>query len=105
MTHPSVTIICQERRALSAMVRAITLLPGKHRRRNTLPDFDALQAMLLRDALTGCEADETYRELLWKTSAHCRTPAVSARRSRPSRVQRCRRSRPPHGMPPGRKSP
>ena len=46
MTHPSLTIICQEHRALSAMLRAITLLLGEHRRRNTLPDFDALQAML-----------------------------------------------------------
>lgn len=46
MTHPSLTIICQEHRALSAMLRSITLLLSEHRRRNTLPDFDALQAML-----------------------------------------------------------
>jgi hemerythrin-like domain-containing protein len=46
MTHPSLTIICQEHRALSAMLRSITLLLREHRRRNTLPDFDALQAML-----------------------------------------------------------
>lgn len=46
MTHPSLIIICHEHRALSAMLRSITLLLGEHRRRNTLPDFDALQAML-----------------------------------------------------------
>jgi len=46
MTHPSLTIICHEHRALSAMLRSITLLLREHRRRNTLPDFDALQAML-----------------------------------------------------------
>ena len=46
MTHPSLTIIRQEHRALSAMLRSITLLLSEHRRRNTPPDFDALQAML-----------------------------------------------------------
>lgn len=46
MTHPSLSIIRQEHRALSAMLRAITLLLGEHRRHGTLPDFDALQAML-----------------------------------------------------------
>jgi len=46
MTHTSLTIICREHRALSAMLRSITLLLGQHRRRGTLPDFDALQAML-----------------------------------------------------------
>ena len=46
MTHPSLSIIRHEHRALSAMLRSITLLLGEHRRRNTLPDFDALQAML-----------------------------------------------------------
>lgn len=46
MTHPSLTIICHEHRALSAMLRSIKLLLSEHRRRNTLPDFDALQAML-----------------------------------------------------------
>jgi len=44
--HPSVGIILREHRALSAMLRSITLLLSEHRRRNTLPDFDALQAML-----------------------------------------------------------
>ena len=46
MTHPSLSIIRHEHRALSAMLRSITLLLAEHRRRNTLPDFDALQAML-----------------------------------------------------------
>ncbi|WP_332307384.1 hemerythrin domain-containing protein, partial [Variovorax sp. WDL1] len=46
MTHPSLAIICHEHRALSAMLRSITLLLREHRRRHTLPDFDALQAML-----------------------------------------------------------
>lgn len=45
-THPSLTIIHHEHRALSAMLRSISLLLSEHRRRNTLPDFDALQAML-----------------------------------------------------------
>ena len=46
MTHPSLTIIRHEHRALSAMLRSIVLLLSEHRRRHTLPDFDALQAML-----------------------------------------------------------
>jgi hemerythrin-like domain-containing protein len=46
MTHPSSTIICHEHRALSAMLRSITLLLSEHGRKGTLPDFDALQAML-----------------------------------------------------------
>ena len=46
MTHPTVTIICQEHRALSAMLRSITLLLGEHRRRGSLPDFSILRAML-----------------------------------------------------------
>ncbi|MEP6723769.1 MAG: hemerythrin domain-containing protein [Variovorax sp.] len=46
MTHPSLTIISHEHQALSAMLRSIILLLAEHRRRNTLPDFDALQAML-----------------------------------------------------------
>lgn len=44
--HASVTIILHEHRALSAMLRAILLLLGEHRRRGTLPDFAALRAML-----------------------------------------------------------
>ena len=46
MTHTSVIIILHEHRALSAMLRAIQLLLGEHRRRETLPDFGALRAML-----------------------------------------------------------
>ena len=46
MTHTSVIIILHEHRALSAMLRAILLLLGEHRRRETLPDFSALRAML-----------------------------------------------------------
>jgi hemerythrin-like domain-containing protein len=46
MTHASLSIIRQEHRALSAMLRAIALLLGEHRRRGTVPDFDALRAML-----------------------------------------------------------
>ncbi|WP_242499904.1 hemerythrin domain-containing protein [Methylibium sp. Pch-M] len=40
------TIIRQEHRALSAMLRAIHLMLGEHRRRGTLPDFGMLRAML-----------------------------------------------------------
>ena len=46
MTHDSLNIIRHEHRALSAMLRSITLLLHGHRRHGTLPDFDALQAML-----------------------------------------------------------
>ena len=46
MTHSSLNIIRHEHRALSAMLRSITLLLHEHRRHGTLPDFDALQAML-----------------------------------------------------------
>lgn len=46
MTHASLSIIRHEHRALSAMLRSITLLLGEHRRHGTLPDFDALRAML-----------------------------------------------------------
>ncbi|MET3440355.1 hemerythrin-like domain-containing protein [Variovorax paradoxus] len=46
MTHSSLIVIRREHRALSAMLRSITLLLREHRRRSTLPDFDALQAML-----------------------------------------------------------
>lgn len=46
MTHASLTIIRHEHRALSAMLRSISLLLGEHRRRRTLPDFSALRAML-----------------------------------------------------------
>jgi hemerythrin-like domain-containing protein len=46
MPHATLTVIRQEHRALSAMLRAISLLLGEHRRHGTLPDFSALRAML-----------------------------------------------------------
>ena len=46
MNHPAVTIILHEHSALSAMLRSILLLLGEHRRHGTMPDFDALRAML-----------------------------------------------------------
>jgi hemerythrin-like domain-containing protein len=46
VTHASLSIIRHEHRALSAMLRAILLLLGEHRRHGTLPDFAALRAML-----------------------------------------------------------
>lgn len=44
--HPSITIIRAEHSALSAMLRSIRMLLAEHRRRNTLPDFSVLRAML-----------------------------------------------------------
>ena len=46
MTHAAVTIIRQEHAALSAMLRSLTLLLAEHRRRDSLPDFGVLRAML-----------------------------------------------------------
>lgn len=46
MKHLSLSTIRHEHRSLSAMLRSITLLLGHHRRQDTLPDFDALHAML-----------------------------------------------------------
>ena len=46
MRHPSLKIILDEHRALSAMLRSILLLLSEHRRRDTLPDFSVLRAML-----------------------------------------------------------
>ena len=46
VTHASLTIIRHEHRALSAMLRSISLLLSDHRRRGTAPDFGALRAML-----------------------------------------------------------
>jgi len=46
MNHSSLIIIRHEHHFLSAMLRSITLLLREHRRHGTLPDFDALQAML-----------------------------------------------------------
>ena len=46
MSHPSLKIIRTEHRALSAMLRSITLLLADSRRHARLPDFAALRAML-----------------------------------------------------------
>ena len=46
MTHATTRIIRQEHAALSAMLRSILLLLAQHRRQGTLPDFEALRAML-----------------------------------------------------------
>lgn len=46
MTPVSPAIIRHEHRALSAMLRSISLLLDTHQRHGTLPDFDALEAML-----------------------------------------------------------
>lgn len=42
----TVTIIRDEHRALSAMLRSVPLLLAEHRRHGSLPDFKALRAML-----------------------------------------------------------
>lgn len=44
--HPTLQIIRSEHQALTAMLRSIRLLLAEHRRRNTLPDFSVLRAML-----------------------------------------------------------
>lgn len=44
--HSSLTVIRSEHQALSAMLRTIRLLLAEHRRRNSLPDFSVLRAML-----------------------------------------------------------
>ncbi|MBX3622763.1 MAG: hemerythrin domain-containing protein [Rhizobacter sp.] len=44
--HTSLQIIRAEHHALAAMLRTIRLLLAEHRRRNTLPDFGVLRAML-----------------------------------------------------------
>jgi hemerythrin-like domain-containing protein len=46
VTHPSLTIMLREHRALSALLRSITLMLDEHRRHDTVPDFAALRAML-----------------------------------------------------------
>ena len=46
MTFATLRIICSEHSTLSAMLRSIMLLLGEHRRRETLPDFNVLRAML-----------------------------------------------------------
>lgn len=44
--HTALKIIHSEHLALTAMLRSIRLLLAEHRRRNTLPDFSVLRAML-----------------------------------------------------------
>lgn len=44
--HATLQIIRSEHQALTAMLRSIRLLLAEHRRRNTLPDFSVLRAML-----------------------------------------------------------
>lgn len=44
--HAALKIIHSEHLALTAMLRSIRLLLTEHRRRNTLPDFSVLRAML-----------------------------------------------------------
>lgn len=46
MEHASLIIIRREHCALSAMLRSLGLLLGRHRSRNTLPDFAIVRAML-----------------------------------------------------------
>lgn len=46
MTHSTVRTIRQEHAALSAMLRSIVRLLEQHRKRNTVPDFATLRAML-----------------------------------------------------------
>jgi len=46
MNHSTVRTIRQEHAALSAMLRSIVRLLEEHRKRNTLPDFATLRAML-----------------------------------------------------------
>ena len=46
MPHLALTVILDEHKALSAMLRSIRLLLSEHRRRGTLPDFGVLRAML-----------------------------------------------------------
>ncbi|MDM0116379.1 hemerythrin domain-containing protein [Variovorax sp. J22R133] len=46
MTPASLNVIRHEHRALSAMLRSIVLMLDFHRKRGTVPDLDALQAML-----------------------------------------------------------
>ncbi len=46
MTHPTVCTIRQEQAALSAVLRSMVRLLEQHRKKNTLPDFATLRAML-----------------------------------------------------------
>ncbi len=46
MTHACIRIIREEHAALTAMLRSILLLLEQHRRRDSMPDFASLRAML-----------------------------------------------------------
>lgn len=46
MQHPTITIIRDEHRALSAVLRTLVRMLADHGRDGTLPDFDLLRAML-----------------------------------------------------------
>lgn len=46
MQHPTITIIRDEHRALSAMLQALLRMLADHGRHGTLPDFGLLRAML-----------------------------------------------------------
>lgn len=46
MTHLTTRIICQEHEQLTAMFRSMLQLLSRHREEGTLPDFEALRAML-----------------------------------------------------------
>ena len=46
MRHVTIIVIREEHADLAAMLRSILLLLAQHRRRDTLPDFGALRAML-----------------------------------------------------------
>jgi len=46
MTHLTTRIVCQEHAELTAMFRSILQLLARHRQAGTLPDFEALRAML-----------------------------------------------------------
>src|SRR4030095_4666786 len=45
-SHATLTTIHEEHAALAAVLRSILLLLAHHRRKGTLPDFEALRAML-----------------------------------------------------------
>ncbi len=46
MSHPTLRIIREEHAAMAAMLRSIPLLLAEHRRRDSMPDFTTLRAML-----------------------------------------------------------
>ncbi|MEO8059791.1 MAG: hemerythrin domain-containing protein [Burkholderiales bacterium] len=46
MQHPALTIIREEHNALAAMLRSLSLLLAEYRRKDQLPDFSVLRAML-----------------------------------------------------------